>query len=564
MKKNILKITHIMVMIFFLIIFSCNVQGNVLQQVTDSMYLSGGQWAISKIELDKAWNMSTGSPTILVGVMDFAVDNEHPEISYNYNNELSKNFTANVDGLPSEHGTFVAGIIGAETGNSAGIAGVCWDVDLVSLRVDASSAANDIQKVFDAIDYASNNNIKILNMSFAYSINDLTNEQINDFKTRIENFNGLVVCGAGNSGQNIDLSNNYIYPACFELDNLITVGATNSNDLRSTWMKDGDVLQSNYGKSKVDLFAPGIDILSTIPESACDNSCIDNPNHYSNGYHYDSGTSFASPYVAGVAALLLSINPNLTPKQLKQILLSSVDPIASLSDECVSGGRLNAYSALYSIHSTHNYNYEYESYSNNSHYAYCSCGNYQIIQHDIICTSINDTNHKISCEQCEYSSIVLHDNSYYSYNQTEHALKCNDCNHIIYENHTLTYSNSTNTNHYEMCNCGYSNTITHSYTYTRYNTSSHKTNCLCGYESIDPHVVRASDLGASIKYCKYCNALISDAGFGEVGGLAVTPIKVSKNGSYILPSGIIVLVDEDVDLYENKCLVFYANDESEK
>lgn len=551
-------------MILFVITFSCNVQCNLLQQVTDSMYLSGGQWAISKIGLDKAWNMSTGSPTVLVGIMDFEVDNQHPEITYNYNNQLSKNFTANVNGLPSEHGTFVAGIIGAETGNSAGIAGVCWDVDLVSLRVDVSSAANDIQKVFDAIDYASNNNIKILNMSFAYSVYDLTCEQISEFENKIREFDGLVICGAGNSGRNIDVSTNYIYPACFDLNNLITVGAINSNDLRSTWEKDGDVLQSNFGKKNVDLFAPGIDVLSTVPISSCGNSCANNPNHYINGYHYDSGTSFASPYVAGVAALLLSINSNLTPSQLKQILISSVDPISGLSNECTSGGRLNAYTALYSIHNSHNYNYEYESYSNNSHYVYCSCGNYQIIPHHIICTSLNDTNHKITCELCEYSSIVSHNNLYYSYNQIEHTLKCNDCNHIIHENHNLTYSNSTNTNHYEMCNCGYSNTITHSYTYTRYNTSSHKTNCLCGYEIIEPHVIRITDLGASIKYCKYCNALISDAGFGEVGGLAVTPIKVSKNGSYILPSGIIVLVDEDIEAYENKSLVFHYNSQVEK
>lgn len=322
-------------------------------------------------------------------------------------------------------------------------------------------------------------------MSFSFSRNYMTDAEFVGFKEAIDNFSGIVVCGSGNDYNNIDLAGNYIYPQCYDSPNIIVVGGSDSLD--QVWSEEASynnagtgelityTIGSNFGAQNVDLYAPGVDILSTFDESKCS---LSGSVHFSNGYHLDSGTSFATPYVTGVAALIMSANPTLNSIEVKNRLMYTVDPISSLSGCCVTGGRLNAYNALRNYHS-HNYVAGLTCCDSSTHYVYCICGAY------------------------------------------------------IFDEHLFSY--------------------------VRYNSSSHTTSCNCGYETQEPHVVRASDIGSSFKYCRYCNALISDAGFGEVGGLALTPIKISSNGSYILPSGIIVLVDEDVEAYENNTLIFYNN-----
>jgi subtilisin family serine protease len=282
------------------------------------------QWGLPKIQAPDAWNISKGSNNVRVGIMDSGIAS-HPDLNANvvagwdfYNN----NSITTDDAVG--HGTFVAGIVGAVGNNGLGISGVCWNVKLVPLQVnDTRTNTPSPSAMINAISYATANDIPIINCSISGKGND------NALKIAISNYPGLFVCAAGNgyidtNGNNIgeDTDVYPYYPASFQLNNLITVGATTSSDTRPIF--------SNYGKNTVDIFAPGVDIYGTTTGG------------YGDG---GSGTSYAAPYVAGVAALLLTKN-QYSPWGLKSIIMDNVDKVSGLSSLCVSGGRLNAYKAL--------------------------------------------------------------------------------------------------------------------------------------------------------------------------------------------------------------------------
>ena len=284
------------------------------------------QTGLSKISASSAWNIATGSNSVRVGVLDSGIDRTHPDLSNRVNTTLGKNFTDDGLGFLVDqvgHGTHVAGIIGAAGSNSIGISGVCWNVNMVSLRVFQKTVNEDgkivgtgyASWVANAVNYAIINNIPILNYSGG---GEGTNAALQE---AINNYTGLFICAAGNNGRNID-SNAY-YPACYTNGNIISVASTNSSDVLAG--------SSNYGATSVDLSAPGVSILSTLPD---------------NSYGYMSGTSMAAPHVTGVAALILSVNPNLSAATVKDLILSNVDTVSGLSGKCVTGGRLNAYKAV--------------------------------------------------------------------------------------------------------------------------------------------------------------------------------------------------------------------------
>lgn len=350
-------------------------------------------WPVNAINLNKAWEYTTGTEQILVGVIDSGIDASHEDLSASIVSELSCEIFDGVitmDSTPTDelgHGTQVAGVIGAIGNNSKGIAGSCWNVGLVSIKVTDSAGQFKMSDVGKAIDFAGET-IQILNLSAGiYENYEKYNESL---ETYLDNFPGLLICAAGNEGVNLDNVSNDYYPACYSLDNLITVGAFSSD--MSIWD------HSNYGKTSVDIFAPGDNILSTVPNFYCTNkgqlrgcySCelrfnikqeltnyvikgtytwdyiSDNyysmygkspvesqsTTHLNDGYHFSSGTSLATPFVTGVAALVASCNPSLSGSQIKDIIMNNVtmlydeNNVSIFDDYCVSGGIIDAEKAV--------------------------------------------------------------------------------------------------------------------------------------------------------------------------------------------------------------------------
>ena len=321
---------------------------------------TAGIWADDKIQLEDAWEIETGSSSVRVGILDSGIDASHPELNNRVSTTLSRNFSG--DGRsatqdPTGHGTHVAGIVGAKNNNNDyyNFSGVCQNVTLVSLRVIHEDGYVRCSAAVNAVDYAEDNDIPILNLSFMVTIHE-SFEFIDDaLRTAISNYSGILVCAAGNDNRDLqyvdEIYGQHAVPAIWDFDNIITVAASNQSDARwITTTSEG----SNYDTAtavvdrKVDIFAPGSEILSCFPQSLCSNSNCTHSGHVSYGYHYMSGTSMAAPFVTGVAALILASHPDATPAIIKSAILYSDDNISNFSSYCFSGGRLNAYKAIIS------------------------------------------------------------------------------------------------------------------------------------------------------------------------------------------------------------------------
>lgn len=328
-------------------------------------------WAATKIMLEKAWGIENGDNSILVGVVDGGIDASHPELSGRVSESLSMSFSddsifATQD--PHGHGTHVAGIIGAKYNNdSLNFSGVCQYVTLVSLRVFNTSGDTTVEWLTNAITYAAGCDIPVLNISMRVVTNEL-----NALNKAIEDYPGIMICASGNDGLDTD-SHDGVVPARLGYDKIVSVAASTSSDTRR-W-------DSNFGKQSVDLFAPGEGILSCYPLNLCESGNCFHSGDERNGYHALSGTSQATPFVTGVVALILALHPNLTHTQLKNALLYSVDNVSAFSNECVSGGRLNAYRALRST-SAHSGIF-YTSVNSNQHRVQCATCNLNILEDHI-------------------------------------------------------------------------------------------------------------------------------------------------------------------------------------
>ena len=289
------------------------------------------QWSLTKINASGAWNITEGSSQVVVAVADTGIKGTHPNLVNRINASLCRDFTsgstvvANPPTDPNGHGTHVAGIIGSQSTSGVPITGVCKNVTMVSLRVFDSNGYGYSSHLASAIDYSISKSIPTFNFSGRWykTIDNVDNSYYNyPLKASIANYPGLFVCASGNEGEDND--SEQVYPANFDLPNLITVASSTSNDTLSSF--------SNYGKTTVNLVAPGSNIISLYTNSS--------------GYISMNGTSMATPHVTGVAALIRAVNRELTAPEIKALILGNVDKIDALSTKCSTGGRLNAYKAV--------------------------------------------------------------------------------------------------------------------------------------------------------------------------------------------------------------------------
>lgn len=345
----------------FICVYPENKGGSFFAEPNDAKYNTNQRTISNLINLEEAWDHTTGSSSVKVGVLDSGVLGTHADLvgnlstTHGYYNASSLLGNQLLD--EKGHGTPVAGIIGATGNNSIGISGVCWDVTLISLKVskavlvgpDTYDSLEYLPYLIEAIEYATENDIPILSFSGGWYENELNAQEISNLGNAIANYPGLFVCAAGNNGIDMDASGaTKVYPACYTYSNILTVGASTSSDERFT--------SSNYGATSVDIFAPGVGIYTT---------------NFSGGYGGFSYTSAATPVVSGIAGLLLSYDPTLSPIEIKRAILNGADPVSVLSDKCVSGGRVNAWGAIEQLR----VNYTYTNLTGSGHRYTCTICN---------------------------------------------------------------------------------------------------------------------------------------------------------------------------------------------
>lgn len=294
------------------------------------------QWGPKKIDAERAWDLTTGSPTVVIAIVDTGIDYNHPDLIDNIwtnideipNDGIDNDFNGRIDDVrgwnfvgnnadpfdDNNHGTHCAGIAGAPGNNAVGMAGTSWRTQLMPVKGlddDGSGYSSDLAL---AIRYAVDNGAHVINNSWGGGSYSTTLEDAVNYAV---SRGAVVVFAAGNTG-----GETVEYPAV--LPGALAVAATDANDLKASF--------STYG-SWVDVSAPGKNILSTIP----------------GGYAYMDGTSMAAPFVSGLAGLIISRHPGYTNQQVRDIIEASTDDIYTLNPTytgLLGSGRINAWKAF--------------------------------------------------------------------------------------------------------------------------------------------------------------------------------------------------------------------------
>jgi subtilisin family serine protease len=307
---------------------------------------ASAQWGLSRIAADQAWDFSTGSAQVLVAVIDSGIDYHHPDLAANVwtnpgesgddgsghdkavngRDDDGNGYIDDVHGFDfvaggepldeNDHGTHIAGIIGACGGGHQGAMGVCWKVQLASLRILDRHGLGFTSDAVRAVRYATSIGARMSvdawggggrSALLEAAILDAGAHQV------------LFIAACGDCGEDVGLRP--LYPAAYALDNVISVAASDRDDLLAPF--------SSFGSS-VHLAAPGVEVVSTVRGT----------------YASASGTAAAAAHVAGACALLAAFAPGLNAEQIRSRVLSTTDPSPGLDRLCSSGGRLNVYRAL--------------------------------------------------------------------------------------------------------------------------------------------------------------------------------------------------------------------------
>ena len=304
---------------------------------------AGTAWAANK----------TGSSTVYIGIIDEGYMFDHEDLAANAGvnpGEIAGNgvdddgngyiddvrgwdFAGNnntvFDGVGDDHGTHCAGTIGAVGGNAKGVAGVVWNVKMLSgkfLGSQGGTTANAIKAVDYFTDLKIDQGLNIVATSNSWGGGGFS-QGLKDAIDRANNAGILFVAAAGNSGTNNDATASY--PSGYSSANIIAVASITSSGALSSF--------SQYGATTVDIGAPGSGVWSTVPVASGrgKNATV------VSGYASYNGTSMATPHVSGAVALYASLNPGASAAQIKAAIMNSATPTASLSGKCVSNGRLN-------------------------------------------------------------------------------------------------------------------------------------------------------------------------------------------------------------------------------
>lgn len=314
----------------------------------DPSFNASNQWGLYQIQAPNAWNIGTGSSSVVVAIVDDAVEITHSDLqpviwvntgeiagnsidddNNGYVDDRNGYDVANMDGNPNpdapassyDHGTHVAGIAGAATNNSTGISSIGFGVKLMAVK--STNSASAVTHGYDGIVYAAENGADVINMSWGGSGSSTTAQNIINYAY---NQGCVLIAAAGN-----DNVSSQFYPANY--NHVVAVASTTTGDVKSGF--------SNYG-SWIDVSAPGSGIYSTVP---------------GNTYAIKQGTSMASPMVAGLAGLILSQNPTLPVDDVVNCILSTADNIDAANPSYVGelgSGRINAFQAMNCVTATLN------------------------------------------------------------------------------------------------------------------------------------------------------------------------------------------------------------------
>ena len=323
----------------------------------DTAYKDGTLWGLhnigqrsglgdADIDAPEAWNIDQGKPEITVAVIDSGVRYTHQEFADNDGNpvqmwvnedEVAGNLQdddadgyvdniygadpSDMDGNPmdtSGHGTHVSGTIAAEANDGSPHVGVAWNVKIMAVKLFPNSFTST---VISCVEFAAENGAHVANCS--YGSYWFSQAAFDAYAAASEDYDLMFSCSAGNGYNDNDGFPHY--PDGYDLENIISVAATDRTDTKA--------LFSNYGELSVDLGAPGVEIYSSTSDS-----------NYA--YEENQGTSMAAPHVAGVLALMRGLKPDWSPLQIREKLLESVDPVDNLQGLLITGGRVNAHKAI--------------------------------------------------------------------------------------------------------------------------------------------------------------------------------------------------------------------------
>ena len=298
----------------------------------------GALYGMPQIRANLAWDEHTGDQDFVIAIIDTGLDYNHQDITGNawtnpgeiqgngqdddgngYVDDIHGYDFSNNDSDPyddNSHGTHCGGTIGGQGNNGVGVVGVNWNCRLVGVKFLSGGGSGSTEGAIAAVQYCAANQFKVSNNSwggggFSQSLYD-------GIQNAGDQFGHVFVAAAGNSG-----SNGASYPAAYDCTNIISVAASDSNENRASF--------SQYHISEVDLAAPGVDVVSTVP---------------GNGYDSYSGTSMATPHVAGGVGLVYSVMGDSSAEEIIDLILSTVRPVSAWNGLTATGGILDVNAAL--------------------------------------------------------------------------------------------------------------------------------------------------------------------------------------------------------------------------